>query len=109
MKVGLEVEISENIVGWKWKKAIVNSAINPIGAIIDVKNGYILENEHLFTLATEVVKEGCQVAAQKGIEFEVHPIDLLLETLKRTRENYNSMLLKENKNPNTDYYVVSSF
>jgi len=104
-KAGLEAKVSENIVGWKWAKAIVNSAINPIGAIMGVKNGYILENEYLLALATEVVKEGCQVATQKGIEFEVHPMDLLLETLERTRENYNSMLqdIKRGKRTEIDF------
>ena len=104
-KAGLEAEISENIVGWKWAKAIVNSAINPIGAIMEVKNGDILENDHLLALAMEVVKEGCQVAIQKGIEFEVDPMKLLLDTLERTRDNYNSMLqdMKRGKRTEIDF------
>lgn len=107
-KAGLEAEISENIVGWKWAKAIVNSAINPIGAIMEVKNGYILENDHLLALAMEVVKEGCQVAIQKGIEFEVHPMELLLETLERTRDNYNSMLQDMKKGKRTEIDFINA-
>jgi len=91
-KAGLKTEPSENIEGWKWSKVIVNSAINPIGAIMEVENGKILENEYLLKLAKEVVKEGCQVATQLGVKFEKHPMELLIETLEQTRENYNSML-----------------
>lgn len=36
-RAGLETEVTENIIGWKWAKTIVNSAINPIGAILEVK------------------------------------------------------------------------
>ena len=106
-KAGLEAEISENIAGWKWAKAIVNSAINPIGTIMEVKNGIILGNDYLLTLAMEVVKEGCQVATQLGIEFDTHPMELLLETLKRTRENYNSMLQDVRRGKTTEIDFIN--
>ncbi|WP_048058358.1 2-dehydropantoate 2-reductase [Pyrococcus yayanosii] len=91
-RAGLEAFVTENAAGWKWAKAIVNSAVNPIGALLEVKNGYLLENESLLSIVMEVVKEGCRVALQNGIEFEVPPMELLFQTLERTRENYNSML-----------------
>ncbi|KUK16716.1 2-dehydropantoate 2-reductase [Thermococcus sp. 101 C5] len=106
-KAGLEAEISDNIIGWKWAKAIVNSAINPIGTIMEVKNGIILGNDYLLTLAMEVVKEGCQVATQLGIEFDTHPMELLLETLKRTRENYNSMLQDVRRGKTTEIDFIN--
>lgn len=104
-KAGLKTKLSENIVGWKWVKAIVNSAINPIGAVLEVKNGKILEEEYLLELAKRVVKEGCQVATQLGIEFEKHPIEFLIETLENTQENYNSMLqdIKRRKKTEIDF------
>ena len=75
---------------------------------MEVKNGYILENDHLLALAMEVVKEGCQVAIQKGIEFEVHPMELLLETLERTRDNYNSMLQDMKKGKRTEIDFINA-
>lgn len=82
-RAGLETIVSENIEGWIWAKAIVNSAINPIGTLLRVKNGAILDNEELLSVAVEVVKEGCKVATQNGVKLEVHPIDLLFQTLKK--------------------------
>ncbi|NJE26853.1 2-dehydropantoate 2-reductase [Thermococcus sp. MV5] len=104
-RAGLKTKLSENIVGWKWAKAIVNSAINPIGAILDIKNGRILEEEYLLDLAERVVEEGCQVATQLGIEFEKHPLEFLIETLENTQENYNSMLqdIKRGKKTEIDF------
>ncbi|AEC52886.1 2-dehydropantoate 2-reductase [Pyrococcus sp. NA2] len=104
-RAGLDTRVTENIIGWKWAKAIVNSAINPIGALLEVKNGIIRENEYLLSMAIEVVKEGCRIALQNGIEFEVNPVDLLIQTLDQTSENYNSMLqdIKRGKRTEVDY------
>ncbi|CAB49673.1 2-dehydropantoate 2-reductase [Pyrococcus abyssi] len=88
----IETHVSENIISWIWAKAIVNSAINPIGTLLEVKNKVIRENDFLLSMAMEVVKEGCRVALQNGIEFDVPPMDLFFQTLEQTRENYNSML-----------------
>lgn len=102
---GIKTEASTNIIGWKWIKAIVNSAINPVGALLGVKNGYLLENEYLQGILVEVVREGCQVAQQLGVEFEEHPIEVMIDTLERTRDNYNSMLqdIKRGKKTEIDY------
>jgi 2-dehydropantoate 2-reductase len=104
-EAGLEVEATENAVGWKWVKAIVNSVINPLGSILEVKNGALLEDPWLEGISVEVAREGCTVAQQLGVEFEVHPLELLWDTLRRTRDNYNSMLqdLRRGRPTEIDY------
>jgi len=104
-EVGIKTEASTNIIGWKWIKVIVNSAINPIGALLEVKNGYLLENGYLQGILVEIAREGCQVAQQLGIEFEEHPIDVIIDTLEDTKDNYNSMLqdIKRGKRTEIDY------
>ncbi len=91
-EAGLEVEVTSNSIGWKWVKAIVNAAINPIGALVRAENGYILEDPGLLELALEVAGEASHVANTLGVELPRDPESLLLDTLKRTRENLNSML-----------------
>ncbi|ASJ16976.1 2-dehydropantoate 2-reductase [Thermococcus chitonophagus] len=91
-RAGLETHVTENVQGWIWSKAIVNSAINTIGTILEIKNEIIMTNDYLLSIAMEVVKEGCKIALQNGIEFEVPPMELLFQTLEQTKENYNSML-----------------
>ncbi|AIF70283.1 hypothetical protein PAP_09540 [Palaeococcus pacificus DY20341] len=102
---GIKTKVSDNIIGWKWLKAIVNSAINPLGALLEVKNGYLLENDYLQDILVSIAREGCMVAQQWGISFEEHPIEVIIDTLKRTSDNYNSMLqdLKRGKKTEIDY------
>jgi len=89
---GIETSITENAVGWKWAKAIVNSVINGLGTVLEVKNGALRDVPELEGISIEIAREGCMVAQQLGIEFEVHPLELLWDTIERTKENYNSTL-----------------
>ena len=89
---GIETRVTENAIGWKWAKAIVNSVINGLGTVLEVKNGALRDIPELEGISIEIAREGCMVAQQLGIEFEVHPLELLWDTIERTRENYNSTL-----------------
>ncbi|WP_010479930.1 2-dehydropantoate 2-reductase [Thermococcus zilligii] len=91
-EAGLETRTTENALGWKWAKAIVNSVINGLGTVLEVKNGFLKDNPHIREVSTAIAREGCLVARQLGVEFEVHPLELLWDTIERTRENYNSTL-----------------
>ncbi len=88
---GFNIHVTDNIVGWKWLKAIVNSAINPIGALLGVTNGFILTAEILRKLAIDVVEEGSEIAIKQGIKLPDKPVEMLVETLENTKSNYNSM------------------
>ncbi len=102
---GIETRVSENIVGWKWAKAIVNSVINGLGTVLGVKNGFLMEDPNLEGISVDIAREGCLVAQQLGIEFEVHPLELLWDTIERTRDNYNSTLqdIMRGKRTEVDY------
>ncbi len=104
-EAGIETRVSENIIGWKWAKAIVNSVINGLGTVLGVKNGFLMEDPHLEGISVDIAREGCLVAQQLGIEFEVHPLELLWDTIERTRDNYNSTLqdIMRGKRTEVDY------
>ncbi len=91
-EAGIETGVTENAIGWKWTKAIVNSVINGLGTVLEVKNGALREIPELEGISIEIAREGCMVAQQLGIEFEVHPLELLWDTIEKTKENYNSTL-----------------
>lgn len=91
-EAGLETKVTENAIGWKWAKAIVNSVINGLGTVLEVKNGVLREIPELEGISIEIAREGCIIAQQLGIEFEVHPLELLWDTIERTKDNYNSTL-----------------
>ncbi|MCD6373695.1 MAG: 2-dehydropantoate 2-reductase [Thermococcus sp.] len=89
---GLETSVTEHVIGWKWAKAIVNSVINGLGTALEVKNGVLKDVPELEGISVDIAREGCIVAQQLGVEFEIHPLELLWDTIERTRENYNSTL-----------------
>ena len=91
VNAGFNINVTDNIIGWKWLKAIINSAINPIGALLGVTNGFILTTEILRNLAIDIVEEGSQIAVKQCIKLPAKPVEMLIETLENTKDNYNSM------------------
>ena len=102
---GIETHVTENVNGWKWAKAIVNSVINGLGTVLEVKNGILKDNPYLEAISIDIAREGCLVAQQLGVQFEMHPLELLWDTIERTRENYNSTLqdIRRGKRTEVDY------
>ncbi|MCD6330766.1 MAG: 2-dehydropantoate 2-reductase [Thermoplasmata archaeon] len=89
---GIETKISRNIKRDIWRKAIVNSAINGLSAVLRCKNGEILRNEYAEKLLEEICKEGIRVANAEGMEIGNEVIKMAKEILHRTADNISSML-----------------
>jgi len=89
---GLETSISENILVNIWKKVVINSGINPITALLRVKNGVLIEEEYLTELMEDTVLESASVAENY---VDLDRKEVLKETKKvaeNTSENLSSML-----------------
>ncbi len=97
--VGLKTTLSENILKEIWRKAVINSGINPITALLGVKNGVLLEDEFLTSLMEDTVLESAEVAENY---VDLDKKKALKETIKvaeRTSDNLSSML-QDIKNDN---------
>lgn len=91
---GLPVEVTRNIDGATWVKTIVNSSINPLGTLLNMKNGELLENEYTRTLLTNIAREGWKVALNLGVILEPkNPVEETLAIARATYNNRNSMLI----------------
>ncbi len=86
-----EIYHSKNIERNIWLKAIVNSAINPIASLYNLKNGD-LQKKKYWNLVRELLAESIEIAKSKGIEFHNEPIKLTEEIINKTADNYCSML-----------------
>ncbi|MCS7143747.1 MAG: 2-dehydropantoate 2-reductase [Archaeoglobaceae archaeon] len=89
-KSNLKIELVDNIEYRVWAKAVINSVINPLTTICRVRNGRVVENEHLWSLAVQIAKEGEELMKSLGYEF-----DAILEVKKvaiATAKNRSSML-----------------
>ncbi|MFB1051921.1 2-dehydropantoate 2-reductase [Paraliobacillus sp. JSM ZJ581] len=81
------IEVAPDWEAMLVNKLLINMVINPITALFQVKNGDLLTNPHLHTLAKLVCKEACtalKVNEQKHWERIVHIIE-------QTKENDSSM------------------
>jgi 2-dehydropantoate 2-reductase len=88
---GFKTVITSNIKGVLWTKAIVNSAINPVTAIMHVRNGD-LGNPELRDIALRVIDEGTAVARANGVLLEPSTRALFARILASTARNKSSML-----------------
>lgn len=92
-EAGLEVEISENVMGLVWDKLLVNVGINALTGITKLTNGELLAHPEIEELLEEAVKEGTAVAKAKGIVLGfADPVAHTKEVCKATAANKSSML-----------------
>lgn len=76
-----------------WRKALINSAINPLTALMGIPNGRLMQNPSLSSLVQNILKEGVQVAAAEGFDFsECELFDQVAAVCTDTADNLSSML-----------------
>jgi 2-dehydropantoate 2-reductase len=90
---GFELRITENMEPIVWGKLIINAAINPITALLRVKNGDLLTNPPAQALMSELAGEAARVAQAIPVELPfLDPARAAEEVAQRTAENISSML-----------------
>jgi 2-dehydropantoate 2-reductase len=88
-----ETHIVEDAQPMVWSKLIVNAAINPLTALLRVKNGEILTNPPARELMKEIAEEVASVAKALGVGLpSLDPMQTVEEVAERTAENVSSML-----------------
>jgi 2-dehydropantoate 2-reductase len=93
VQAGFEVNVVDNIESLIWGKLVVSSALNPLTALLRVKNGEILENSHAKELMGKLACETAAVGANKGVLLPFsNPEKAVEEVAQRTSENLSSML-----------------
>jgi 2-dehydropantoate 2-reductase len=100
---GIKAEAVDDIAKRKWIKTAINSVINPITAILKIRNGAIAEIEELWNLALAVLKEGEEVLKSMGIDVELESV--LRDVVTKTANNKSSMLqdIERRKRTEIDY------
>ena len=93
----------ENIIGHIWLKAIINSAINPIAAFHNLKNGKLCDSEY-WNSVKELLSESMNIAKKNNIKFPQDPLEAAENIIDKTPDNLCSMLqdLKKGKRTEID-------
>jgi 2-dehydropantoate 2-reductase len=87
---GLAVRVTADFATEVWKKLLVNCVINPLTAILQVRNNEI-GGELLAGIRHAVVKEGVAVGAAEGISLNSDLVDFVDQLIPRYK-NRSSML-----------------
>jgi 2-dehydropantoate 2-reductase len=90
---GFRVVLRQNADALVWGKLIVSSAINPITALLRIRNGRLLEDADLLDLAGAVAGETASVAAALGIALpDEASQEAVARIARQTAGNTSSML-----------------
>lgn len=92
MKSGFNSEISNDVNSLIWSKLIINVGINALTAILNVKNGMLVESESSRILIKKLVNEACIVSDKLKIKLPYpDPVKKVEEICRMTAENFSSM------------------
>jgi 2-dehydropantoate 2-reductase len=103
--LNLAVTITENIDGLVWGKLIINCAINPLGALLNIPNGEILHRPDALEIMEAAAREATAVAEGLGIILP-YPYETsttqVRQVAQQTATNINSMLSDVRRNRPTE-------
>ncbi|MBI2107539.1 2-dehydropantoate 2-reductase [Candidatus Woesearchaeota archaeon] len=97
-RCGLKSYVSDDIKAEVWKKLVLNCVINPLTAILGVRNNGIAGRKY-DGLKSMIIDECLEVAEKEGIRFEMNFLKTMNEAIKNSN-NISSMqqdLLKGRK------------
>ncbi len=104
---GMLTEVSDNIAGEIWLKGAVNSVINPITAVLGVRNAALLEVAALRELGDSIAEECSKIAEAHGINMPENPVKEWKTVAERTGENMSSALQDIMKGKRTEIREIN--
>jgi 2-dehydropantoate 2-reductase len=89
---GIPARVSASIRSEVWMKTVVNSAVNPVTALVRKENGYILHSRELMRLCRSVCAEGAAAAEANQVSLGGDPYERAIGVVRSTAGNRSSML-----------------
>ncbi|MHA1595922.1 MAG: ketopantoate reductase family protein [Candidatus Baldrarchaeia archaeon] len=90
-KASIDVQVDHNIQKLVWWKTVINAAINPLTAILKIRNGGVVVIEDVRFLAERIIDEAVEVARADGVDLGDVRSDVF-RVAERTAKNMSSML-----------------
>lgn len=107
-RAGFETYISDEVTSLVWSKLIINVGINALTALLNVKNGQLLEYEDIKQVMADLVNEALIVVKKKGIQLIYDdPLAQVYEVARKTASNSSSMLQDFQKNRPTEIDFIN--
>lgn len=103
---GMPARVSSDIRSEIWRKGVVNAGINPLTALLGVRNGAVVEDPHLRECAVTLSREAERVGYALGHRVE-GSVDLMLEVAEMTASNRSSMLQDMERGRRTEIDAIT--
>lgn len=105
---GFHVKLHENIQQLIWNKLFTNVSLSALTAVLQVKMGFIAENEHAFAMTKRLIHEAAEVAHAMGLEADEEALIASVEaTSKRTPDGVTSICADLEKGRRTEVDTIS--
>jgi len=90
---GFNIQVVEDAQSLLWGKLVVNAAINPLTALLRVKNGELLERPFAREMMKELALEAAKAAQAENIQLPFDdPVKMAEDVAQKTASNTSSML-----------------
>jgi 2-dehydropantoate 2-reductase len=90
---GFKIELVHDAGALIWGKLVVNAAINPLTALLRIKNGELLERPSARAMMGALATETARVAQAENIQLPFEdPIKMAEDVARKTAANTSSML-----------------
>jgi 2-dehydropantoate 2-reductase len=92
-EAGFQSEVVPSAASLVWGKLVINAAINPLTALLNIPNGELLKRPSARKLMGNLARETVAVAAAQNIPLGfANPVQVVEEVAKKTATNFSSML-----------------
>ncbi|HED04370.1 MAG TPA: 2-dehydropantoate 2-reductase, partial [Candidatus Fraserbacteria bacterium] len=92
-RAGLPAGFTRQLEAVLWEKLLVNAAINPLTALLDLPNGRLVEEPTLRVILSDIIAEALPLARQHGVRLSPEEAVARVEQVCRaTSGNISSML-----------------
>ena len=102
---GFNARLSDDIKKDEWFKVCINAFVNPITALLKIKNSKLL-NSHLKEIIQKIIDEVIHVAEMEGIDIDRERIERTIERLKNYN-NFSSMYYDVVKGEKTEIDYIN--
>ena len=93
LQAGLPCKIEKDIESLVWGKLLINAVINPLTALMDQPNGWLMENPQADEMMEPVIQEITNLTNHLGISLPFDdPLSEIKKVSKNTSPNSSSML-----------------
>lgn len=107
-QAGIKVSLSQSLDSLLWGKVVVNAAINPLTALLRLRNGQLLDRQDTRRLMSDAALEAASVAMGLGVQLPyADPVERVTAVCKLTSANRSSMLQDIERGATTEVDQIS--